>query len=121
MQVLLVDGTSETIKMSKAKKVYICNLMTKNGESNGFTVKDFVGEVENCLKCELDYVIFNTNIPNEQNIEEYRKKHPQFLEMVKFDNLPKEKKYIGLDLLSKEGINHDSEKIAETILKICKQ
>ncbi|MFZ3057678.1 MAG: gluconeogenesis factor YvcK family protein [Minisyncoccales bacterium] len=122
MQVLLVDGTSETIKMSKAKKVYICNLMTKNGESNGFTVKDFVGEVENCLKCELDYVIFNTNIPETERIKEYSKNHPQFLGMVKFDDLPKNKKYIGLDLLPSSGdIVHDSSKIAEVLLKICKQ
>jgi hypothetical protein len=96
--------------------------MTKDGESNNFAVDDFVWEIENCLKCELDYVIFNTNIPNQQKIEEYRKTHPQFLEMVKFDNLPKNKKYIGLDLLSnEEGIVHSSEKIAETLLKICKQ
>lgn len=122
MQVLLVEGTSETIKMSKAKKVYVCNLMTKDGESNNFTVKDFVSKIENCLKCELDYVIFNTNIPNEQRMEEHRKTHPQFLEMVSGNDLPENKKYIGLDLLTKEGgINHNSEKIAEILLKICKQ
>ncbi len=122
MQVLLVDGTAETIKISKAKKIYICNLMTKNGESNNFTVDDFVWEVENCLKCPLDYVIFNTNMPSKEMIEEYKKTHPQFLEMVKFNNLPKSDKYIGLDLLPKEGeINHDPEKIAKILLKICKQ
>jgi uncharacterized cofD-like protein len=54
MQVLLVDGTSEAIKATKAKKVYICNLMTKNGESNEFKVDDFVWEIGNCLKCKLD-------------------------------------------------------------------
>jgi uncharacterized cofD-like protein len=118
MQVLLVDGTSEAIKASKAKKVYICNLMTKNGESNGFTVDDFVWQVEACLKCPLDYVIFNTNIPSKERIEEYRKEHPQFLEMVRFDNLSKDKKYIGADLLGKEGIVHDTEKIAKILLSL---
>ncbi|MFA5310424.1 MAG: uridine diphosphate-N-acetylglucosamine-binding protein YvcK [Candidatus Paceibacterota bacterium] len=118
MQVLLVDGTAETIKISKAKKVYICNLMTKNGESNGFKVEDFVWQVENCLKCPLDYVIFNTNIPSKERIEKYRKENPQFLEMVNFDRLPKNKKYIGMDLLGKEGIVHDTEKIAKILLKL---
>jgi uncharacterized cofD-like protein len=118
MQVLLVDGTSEAIKESKAKKVYICNLMTKNGESNGFSVNDFVWQIESCLKCELDYVIFNTNIPDRETIEEYRKTHPQFLEMVKFDNLPKNKKYIGLDLLGSGGIVHDTEKVARALLSL---
>jgi uncharacterized cofD-like protein len=122
MQVLLVDGTADTIRTSKAKKIYICNLMTKNGESNNFSVDDFVWEIENCLKCPLDYVIFNTNIPDQERVEEYRKDHPQFLEMVKFNNLPESGKYIGLDLLSPEGgINHDQEKIAKILLKICKQ
>jgi uncharacterized cofD-like protein len=122
MQVLLVDGTADTIRVSKAKKVYICNLMTKNGESNNFTVDDFVWEVENCLKCPLDYVIFNTKMPDKKTIEEYRKEHPQFLEMVKFDNLPKNEKYIGMDLLSKDGgVVHDKEKIAKILLKLCKQ
>jgi len=118
MQVLLVDGTSEAIKASKAKKVYICNLMTKNGESNGFKVDDFSLQVEDCLKCPLDYVIFNTNIPSEERIKEYREEHPQFLEMVKFDHLPKNKKYIGLDLLGEEGIVHDTEKIAKILLSL---
>jgi len=118
MQVLLVDGTSEAIKASKAKKVYICNLMTKNGESNGFKVDDFVWEVENCLKCPLDYVIFNTNVPSAERIEEYRKTHPQFLEIVRFEHLPEDKKYIGLDLLGEEGITHDTEKIAKALLSL---
>lgn len=122
MQVLLVDGTAETIKISQAKKIYICNLMTKNGESNGFTVDDFVWEIENCLKCPLDYVIFNTNIPDKERIDEYKKDNPKFIEMVKFDNLPKNDKYIGMDLLPKAGgIIHDPEKIAKIVLKICRQ
>jgi len=119
MQVLLVDGTSEAIRASKAKKVYVCNLMTKNGESNGFKVEDFVHKVEDCLKCPLDYVIFNTNIPDRGRIEEYRKTHPQFLEMVKFEGLIEGKKYVGLDLLIEEGdVVHDPEKLAKILLSL---
>ena len=122
MQVLLVDGMIEAIKSSKAKKVYVCNLMTKNGESNNFKVEDFVHEIESCLKNELDYVIFNTNTSEKKVVEDYKKNNPQFLEMVNFNSVPKEKKYIGLDLLLKEkGIVHDSKKVADIILKICKQ
>ena len=50
IQILLVDGIAEAIRESKAKKIYICNLMTKNGETNGFSVKDFSGEIEKYLK-----------------------------------------------------------------------
>jgi len=119
MQVLLVDGTPEAIRASKAKRVYVCNLMTKDGESNGFTVADFAREVENCLKCPLDYVVFNTNFPGQERIDEYRKNHPQFLEMVKYEGLVKEKKYVGVDLLPEDGeIVHDPEKLAKILLKL---
>lgn len=119
MQVLLVKGTADTIKISKAKKVYVCNIMTKKGESNGFHVRDFVKEIEKCLKCEIDYVIYNNKMPEEARLNTYKQEHPELLEMVKFDNLPQGKKYIGADLLFDEGIvAHDPEKLAKILLKI---
>ncbi len=121
MQVLLVDGMIDAIKNSRAKKVYIVNLMTKNGESNNFDVKDFVREIENCLNSELDYVVYNNNMASKERIEEYRKNSPQFLEMVNFSSLPKSDKYIGGDLLSDKGITHNPQKVAKVILKLCKQ
>ncbi len=42
---LVVDGVSEAIRRSGAKKVYVCNLMTKHGETNDFKVSDFVFEM----------------------------------------------------------------------------
>ncbi|MDD5098178.1 MAG: YvcK family protein [Candidatus Pacebacteria bacterium] len=119
MQVLLVKGTAETIKESKAKKVYVCNVMTKKGESNGFHVIDFVKEVEKCLGCELDYIIYNNKIPDRDRIDAYKQEHPELLEIVGFDGLPENKKYIGADLLFDEGsIAHDSSKLAKILLKI---
>ena len=121
MQVLLVDGMIDAIKNSKAKKVYITNLMTKNGESNNFSVKDFVWEIENCLNSKLDYIVYNNNMASKQAVDDYRKENPQFLEMVDFSSLPQDNRYIGRDLLGENGIVHDPEKVAQTILEICKQ
>jgi uncharacterized cofD-like protein len=121
MQVLLVDGMIDAIKKSKAKKVYIANLMTKNGESNNFSVKDFVWEIENCLNSRLDYIIYNNSIASKEVVDDYRKENPQFLEMVDFSSLSQDNRYIGRDLLGENGIVHDPEKVAQTILEICKQ
>jgi uncharacterized cofD-like protein len=121
MQVLLVDGMIDAIKNSKAKKVYITNLMTKNGESNNFSVKDFVWEIENCLNSKLDYIVYNNNMASKQAVDDYRKENPQFLEMVDFSSLPQDNRYIGRDLLGEDGMVHDPDKVAQTILKICKQ
>ena len=61
---LLVDGVSEAIEDSSALKIYICNLMTQDGETEGMTAQDHVaallehggpGLVDLCL-CNSDPV-----------------------------------------------------------------
>ncbi|MDD3346493.1 gluconeogenesis factor YvcK family protein [Oscillibacter sp.] len=39
---LLVDGISEAIADSDALKIYICNIMTQEGETEGYTVSDHI-------------------------------------------------------------------------------
>ena len=39
---LLVDGISEAVCASKATKIYICNIMTQDGETEGMTASDHV-------------------------------------------------------------------------------
>jgi len=39
---LLVPGVSEAIRASKALKVYVCNIMTQDGETEGMTAADHV-------------------------------------------------------------------------------
>lgn len=39
---LLVDGIGEAIRASDALKVYVCNVMTEDGETEGYTVSDHI-------------------------------------------------------------------------------
>lgn len=118
-QILLTEGISEAIRKSKAKKVYICNLMTKYGETNNFTVLDFVKEIEKYLDGEVDYVIYNIKKPSPKRLIAYKKDHRELLEMVKIEkNLPPEK-FIGKDLLFDKGlIEHDPKKLTKEILNL---
>ncbi|MCP5043820.1 MAG: YvcK family protein [bacterium] len=43
---LLVDGIAEAIQQSPAPFVYVMNLMTKHGETDGFAASRHVGEIE---------------------------------------------------------------------------
>ena len=61
---LLVDGISEAIQDSAALKIYVCNIMTQEGETEGMTARDHVaallghggpGLVDLCL-CNCDPV-----------------------------------------------------------------
>lgn len=62
---LLVEGVNEALKSSKAKLVYIVNLMTKKGETDGFAASDFVTTVEEYLGDsyqKLTHVVVNKKI-----------------------------------------------------------
>jgi uncharacterized cofD-like protein len=120
-QIFLVKGVSEAIKKSKAKKILICNAMTKIGETNGFSVKDFSEEVEKYLDSKLDFVIYNTAQPSKERLKEYKKEHRELIDMVKFNNDQDKNKFIGSDILSSSGpIIHDSKKLIKVIKNLCK-
>jgi uncharacterized cofD-like protein len=58
---LLVDGITDAVCESLALKVYICNIMTQPGETDGFSVEDHVRTlIEYSPRLELDYVIVNS-------------------------------------------------------------
>ncbi len=119
-QILLVEGIPEAIKKSKAKIVYVCNLMTKYGETNTFKVLDFVKQIEYYLNGEVDYVIYNTKKPSLKRLAFHKKIHPEEIKLVEIDKtLSKNKKFIGRNLLTPSGeIVHDPKKLAKVILSL---
>ncbi len=56
---LLVRGIPEAIRDSGAKKVYVCNLMTKHGETDGFRASDFVRAIHRYLGGSVDRVLLH--------------------------------------------------------------
>lgn len=119
LQTLLINGMPEAIMKSPAKKIFICNLMTKKGESNNFSVMDFTNEIERYLGGSLDYVIYNQAEPAEEDVRKYQAIHPELLETVKASEGLDGKKFIGADLLEGDGsIHHNSVKLNKIIAKL---
>lgn len=117
-QILLVDGISEAVNASSAKKVYVCNIMTKSGETNNFSVLEFTDEVEKYLKGKLGFVVYNKKTPPQKQLLDYKKEHPNLQDLVKIDDdLDENQKFIGADVLSQSGqIEHDPDKLANILL-----
>lgn len=70
---LLVEDVARAIKDSAAKKIYVCNLMTKPGESDGFKSSDFTRLICDYLgsNSPLDHVIVNTAPFPERVVRKY--------------------------------------------------
>lgn len=130
---IVVDGIVESLKKSKAKLVYVLNIMTKFGQTVGFTAKDFIVEMEKYLQGRaLDVVLVNSDksIPS-SILERYKL---QGAEIVK-DDLDlldaKQMRIIRANLISgdfyekpksdklvRSLVRHDQAKLAEAVVKI---
>ena len=62
----VVDGVADAIRHSGAKLIYVCNLVTKVGQTNGMGAQAHVDEITRYIGREPDVVLLNTGVfPNE--------------------------------------------------------
>ena len=71
---LIVPGIGDALRKTDAFCVYVCNLVTKPGQTDGFSVSDFAEEIERLAgETFLDCVLFNTEEPSEELMQKYAK------------------------------------------------
>lgn len=73
VSVLLAKGISESIGKSKAKLIYICNIMTQAGQTDDFTVSDHINFIQDYIQRNIDYVLVNNNPPTQDLLIDYEK------------------------------------------------
>ena len=132
---LIVPGVGEALARTKAFCLYVCNLVTKPGQTDGYQVDDFADEIERFAGQEfLDAVLFNTERPSDELLEKYAKFGEK---SVGYDEVSlHDKPYIaaGAKLLSgsiwkntntadpiaaaRTLIRHDSDAVANAIIKL---
>ncbi|MBQ9245150.1 YvcK family protein [bacterium] len=64
---LLIKSIAKAVNDSKAKKIYVCNIMTQPGETDGFKVSDHLKALISHAKYEkiMDAVLVNNDLPQE--------------------------------------------------------
>jgi len=118
---LLVSGVCQAIENSKAKLVYICNLMTKHGETDGFSVSDFLREIKKYLGeagKKLSVVLVNKKIRLPVSVARWYKKYksePVRLDLEKVEGV---RVVTGSFATSGRLIRHDPSKIARVLVKL---
>lgn len=68
---LLVDGVREAIAESDAEIIYIVNLMTKRGETDGYTASDFIATLAEYLGRTPDTVLVHTAGHRPERLAQY--------------------------------------------------
>jgi uncharacterized cofD-like protein len=128
--VLIVDGVKRAITESKAKIIYNLNLMTKMGQTTGYSATRFLKDITKYLGRQPDYVVVNNgDIP--KNILEWYSSQKEMpvkndlqdyhfsgyiinADVVNRTELVKN----HVDSLTRSILRHDTDKLKKVLLKI---
>lgn len=132
---LVIKGVQQALKKTKAKCVFVCNLVTKPGPTDGFSVTDFAHEIERLAGSKfLDYVVFNNDMPSKELMDKYAH-DGEFAVQYDIDELKKQHyQYRGVPVLaqsvwsgaqasdplahSRSFIRHDPDAVARQLMRI---
>jgi len=128
---LLVPGIAEALRKTKAKVVYNCNLISKRGQTDSFSLEDYVDEVNGYIGSpRIDYVTYNIAKPPTALLKKYQS---EGLLVPFLNDRPRNYRVIRADILSgkrharqKEDkiahtrafIRHDPEKLAKVLVML---
>ncbi|WAM31996.1 gluconeogenesis factor YvcK family protein [Caldicellulosiruptor naganoensis] len=117
---LVFDEVVESIKKSKAKKIYIANIMTQPGETDNYTLYDHIRAIENHCKGRIFDIVIVNNQPIPPDI--LKRYEEDGAKPVYADKKTKESGYTLIEeaLLSISNglIRHNSAKLARVISNI---
>ncbi|WP_299238021.1 YvcK family protein [Sulfurihydrogenibium sp.] len=121
---LLIKDIRDVVLNSKAFKLYICNVMTQYGETDGFTASDHVKALNKIVTGDeestfLNAVLLNTTIPPDEVLKRYLKENSEPV-VADVGNLSR----MGLTVYAKDLLDegnyarHSPKKLDAAILEI---
>lgn len=122
---LLVEGVSEALRKTEAKKTFVVNLMNRKGQTTGFKVGDYLKEISRFIGDDIfDYILVNSETPTQELIKMYAEEG----DLVKND-LDDERVIMApllggikdgskKDLMKRSLIRHEPKKLAQELMKI---
>lgn len=117
---LLVEGMEEALRALKVPKIYVCNVMTQPGETDGFGAADHLEALERHVGAGvIDTIVVNIETPSAELIRRYEERgarpvDPQLERLNKMGV-----KVVGANLLSTHDlVRHDSQRLAAALVDL---
>lgn len=121
---LLVKETCEAIVKSDAVKVYVCNIMTQPGETDGFTASEHLRALLSHSHPKLiDYCLVNTGSISQDLRERYKQdgSYPVVADTNKIRNMGPRTIQENIIAVSNNYIRHDRIKLSRIILGLVEE
>ncbi len=120
---LLVQGVPEAIRACQGVRIYVCNLMTKHGETDGFPASRFISELTRYLggPGSVDCMIVNSGPIPAALLRRYAEEmaHPVVLDLEScLEYVPQ---VVQADLVATGSLlRHDSKRLARLVLQVAR-
>lgn len=113
---LLVARVADAIGEARATKIFIANLMTQPGETDGYDVRKHLEAVRKYApQIRFDYVILNDRSISEEQARLYREDGAY--QVAVDDNVNEEVEIVRADLLDRgDMVRHDAERLARVVI-----
>ena len=120
---LVVKDIAAALRKSNAIKVYVCNIMSQPGETDGYSASDHVTNLFSVLgKHSIDYIVVNKRFPVKQ-LEKYQKKdqHPVRYNVDELRRLGVQHVMVEDLIMEDEMVRHDPDKLGAVIMNLARQ
>lgn len=118
---LLVNGVSKAIKDSKAKKIYVCNIMTEPGQTDNYSISDYINAItDHCGEGLIDYCLYDTGEVIPEFIKKYNLDGADLVEQDISNVKDKKIKFMkkNMSIIRDDLVRHDATIIANTAIQL---
>lgn len=116
---LLINGLRESIAASRALRIYICNVMTQPGETDGYAAEDHLQAIVEHAGLIIDAILLNGTRPSEQILASYAA-NGQMLVGHDLDAIREcgSTPFFGDVIAEGNYLRHDSHALVETVFRL---
>ena len=117
---LLVSGVAEALRKSKAVKIYICNVMTQPGETDGYTASMHAKAIiDHGGKGVIDYMLVNSHPISSEMQTYYAEKGAYPVEVDEEAINALGIGFVKADIINESDvIRHDPDKLCRSVMKM---
>ena len=119
---LLVPEICDAISKVKVPRIYICNIMTQPGETEGYTVAEHIRAIDRITQQKLfDAVMVHRRSPSPETLRRYAddKSHPVYVDREEIASLGR--RIVIANIMDEDPetgyVRHDSARLARVLLR----
>ena len=119
---LLVPEIRDAIAIAKVPRIYVCNIMTQPGETEGYSVADHIREIDRISQEKLfDAVLVHRKLPGPVSLRKYAQEnsHPVYVDRQEIAKL--DRRIVMANVMDEDPIEghvrHSSIQLARVLLR----